>query len=848
MGVVYKARDVQLQRLVALKMILAGAHAGPDELARFRTEAEAVARLQHPHIVQIHAIGEHEGLPYFSLEFVEGGSLAQKLAGTPLPPREAAQLVETLARAMHIAHQRGIIHRDLKPANVLLTADGQPKITDFGLAKKLDGAAGQTASGAIVGTPSYMAPEQANGQVKPVGPAVDVYALGAVLYETLTGRPPFKAATPLDTVLQVVSAEPAPPGRLQPHVPRDLETICLKCLHKEPARRYPDAAALAEDLRRYQASEPIMARPVGVMERGLKWARRRPAAAALIGFVVLALVGTAVGGVWYAGHERDRANQESTLRQAAEDQRERAEQAEQQAKRSEADAQAVLDFFQDHVLAAARPKSQNGGLGIHATIRAAVDAAEPEIAGAFPDRPLVEASIRNTLGMTYVYLRDDQAAIQQYERALELRSHQLGPDHPDTLQSLNNLATAYHEAGQLAKALPLLKQTLEQCEQKLGPDHCDTLRSMNNLATAYRDAGQRDKAVPLYEQTLAKCQQQLGADDSLTLTTLNNLAGAYEEAGQFAKAISLFEQTLATFQAKFGPDHPGTLTSMNNLARAHYAAGQLAKALALWEQTLAKCKEQFGPDHPYTLTTLNNLANAYHAAGQLDRALPLLEQTLVKRKEKLGPDHPETLTSMNNLAAAYYAVGQFAKALPLLEQALAKQKAQLGPDHPDTLYSMNNLAKVYTAVGQLEKALPLYEETVVKRREKLGAGHPNTLNTMSNLGNAYLKHGDFTKAERILRACWTLRQEKQPDGWTTFETQSACGASLLGQERYAEAEPLLLAGYTGMKQRQAQIPANTNKSLTEALERLVQLYDAWGKPEQANEWRHKLDQAKDAKK
>jgi WD40 repeat protein/serine/threonine protein kinase/tetratricopeptide (TPR) repeat protein len=275
MGIVYKARQVNLNRIVALKRILAGEHAGAETVARFRVEAEAAARLQHPHIVQIHEVGEHAGHPYLVLEYVDGGSLAEKLAGTPQPARQAAQWVETLARAMHYAHQRGIIHRDLKPANVLVTADGTLKITDFGLAKLL-GAQGvnRTGSGAILGTPSYMAPEQAQGQTRAIGPVVDVYALGAILYETLTGRPPFKAATVWDTLQQVVSEEVVPPSRLQLTVPADLETICLKCLEKEPGQRYANAEALAEDLRRFLAGEPISTIPIGEKEWLERWARR----------------------------------------------------------------------------------------------------------------------------------------------------------------------------------------------------------------------------------------------------------------------------------------------------------------------------------------------------------------------------------------------------------------------------------------------------------------------------------------------------------------------------------------------------------------------------------------------
>jgi tRNA A-37 threonylcarbamoyl transferase component Bud32 len=290
MGVVYKARDRKLNRTVALKLILAGQLASPDDVRRFRTEAEAAGGLDHPNIVPIYEVGEHEGQHYFSMKLVEGGSLAEKLKGTPLPPRDAASLVESLAQAMHSVHRQGVIHRDLKPANVLLTSDGAPAITDFGLARKLDDV-GQTATGAILGTPSYMAPEQAAGKSKQLGPACDVYALGAILYECLTGRPPFKAATPLDTILQVMNDEPVPPSQLQSKTPRDVETICLKCLQKEPVRRYESAEALADDLQRFVEGRPIVARPVGRMERAAKWVRRNPVIAGMSAVVVLALLG-----------------------------------------------------------------------------------------------------------------------------------------------------------------------------------------------------------------------------------------------------------------------------------------------------------------------------------------------------------------------------------------------------------------------------------------------------------------------------------------------------------------------------------------------------------------------------
>ncbi len=290
MGVVYKARQINLGRLVALKMVLAGAHAGPAALARIRKEAEAVASLNHPDIVQIHDVGEAGGLPYLSLEFIDGGSLEQQMDGRPQDFTQVVWTIHTLARAIHAAHLQGIVHRDLKPANILLTADGRPKITDFGLARRLGDDSDLTRPGAIVGTPDYMAPEQACGQVHDAGPAIDQHALGAILYELLTGRPPFQAATPADTIEQVRTQEPVPPRWLRPKVPRDLETICLKCLQKEPHRRYPDAGALAIDLERFLEGRPILARPSSAFEQLGRWCRRNHRVAVLGAAVLILLL------------------------------------------------------------------------------------------------------------------------------------------------------------------------------------------------------------------------------------------------------------------------------------------------------------------------------------------------------------------------------------------------------------------------------------------------------------------------------------------------------------------------------------------------------------------------------
>ncbi|MHB1562277.1 MAG: serine/threonine-protein kinase, partial [Isosphaeraceae bacterium] len=327
MGIVYKARERQLNRVVAIKTISESAFASPAQRQRFLVEAEVIARLRHPHIIAIHAYGEQEGRPYFSLEFAERGSLAQRLAEAPMNARQATELVATLAHAVQAAHERGIIHRDLKPSNVLLAGDGTPKIADFGLAKLLDDDSARTATGEVLGTPSYMAPEQADGHSREVGPAADIYALGAILYQTLTGRPPFLGASAMETLRLVVSAEVVPPRRQRPDVPRDLETIALKCLEKEPRRRYSDAASLADDLRRYLEGRPIAARPVSPVGRLTRWGGRNPALATSAAALLLTLVvGTPALIVLWLQARADRSRAE-VQRDLAERYRDRAKRA-----------------------------------------------------------------------------------------------------------------------------------------------------------------------------------------------------------------------------------------------------------------------------------------------------------------------------------------------------------------------------------------------------------------------------------------------------------------------------------------------------------------------------------------
>ncbi len=510
MGVVYKAWQKGLNRTVALKMLLGGVHSSPSELRRFQTEAEAAARLQHPNIVQIYDVGEVDGRPFLALEYVDGGSLSQRLDGNPQEPRTAAALVETLARAMHYAHERGVVHRDLKPANILLVGGGgwrvegerqpsstlhpppstlHPKITDFGLAKRIDIDAGQTNTGAVLGTPSYMAPEQAGGRLDEIGPATDVYALGAILYDLLTGRPPFKGTTLADTLEQVRSVEPVSPVRLQPHVPRDLETVCLKCLHKEPTRRYTTAQALAEDLNRFLAGEPVRARRTPVWERAAKWSKRHPARAGLIVVSTATLAGALIGSVAFAQFKANQVVVERGLRKEVEDQRDRSESNYQLAANAVKQMETAISQVQvanDARLDRVRRTLLEKALGFYTELlkrRRDDPAMRLEVASAYAS----VADIRQKLGDVQAAEADCREAISRF-RALEEMTPEPLATRQERARTLQRLATICQAQGRRREAEQAQAEALA-LRQQLVQEHPKVARYREDLGNTYNDRG-----------------------------------------------------------------------------------------------------------------------------------------------------------------------------------------------------------------------------------------------------------------------------------------------------------------------------------------------------------------------
>jgi tetratricopeptide (TPR) repeat protein len=626
--------------------------------------------------------------------------------------------VGVLARAVQAAHEAGIVHRDLKPANVLLSTDGTPKVTDFGLAKKLGGAAGQTASGAILGTPSYMAPEQAAGRGKEVGPAADIWALGAILYECLTGRPPFKAATPLDTVLQVLSEEPVPPGRLLPNLPRDLETICLKCLQKDPRKRYARADALAEDVGRFLDGKPIEARPVPAWERGLKWVRRRPAAAGLIAVSVLALLTLIAGGLVYQSQLQKAVRTAERRRQDAQEAGERAQTKEAEARQQEKAATEQRRLAEANLQKAREAVGQMLQLDQSLTeVQLLGQAARGEV----PEVPHTDPVVQEELAERALRFYHELAGKAQ--AAAEVRW--------EAARACRHVADVRQLLGHHAKAEEAYRQAIRLLE-KLAADSSDSVPYARELAEDYHSLGvlkqgngqPADAAVSFRRamEIRARLVREHPEWQPELATTFNALAMLYESQGDYAHAEPLYRQALDIRQARLAPDHPDVALSVNRLADVWRVTGHPAEAEALYRDRLKTLDEKLGPDHPDVARALGELGLLYQAGGQQQRAESLFRGALEVWAKR--PDDPDAARAWGYLGSLYAARGEPGKAEEPYRHALKILEDRLGPDHPDVAGTLNQLANIYASSRRWGEAAEVSDQSCRILRRHVGRTLP----------------------------------------------------------------------------------------------------------------------------
>jgi eukaryotic-like serine/threonine-protein kinase len=909
LGAVFVALDAELKREVALKQILESHADDPTSRQRFVLEAEITGGLEHPGIVPVYGLGAYkDGRPYYAMRFIKGDSLSESIdqfhADTALPTdpgRRSLELRRLLRRfidvcnAVDYAHSRGVLHRDLKPNNIIVGKHGETLVVDWGIAKAVGAAdtpageqvlvpasasgTAETLPGSTLGTPAYMSPEQAPGNLEAVSPRSDVYSLGATLYCLLTGKPPF-AGKALDVLARVQRGEYPLPRQRDGSIDRALEAVCTKAMALKPEERYGTCKALADDIERWMADEPVTAWREPMSRRARRWARRNrtPVTAAVVALVAGVVGLTVVAGVQARANGALKSANDATNRALYQTQQAQAETqvALAQSEESRRQAEAVSTFLVD---AFRSPDPRQNGREVK--VIDLLDKARAQLEQGFGGSQASKGALLDALGQTYKGLGLYDTAATVHARARAVREAALGMDHPDTLTSRSNLAAAYRDAGRVAEAIALDEVTLRLRAAKLGPDHIDTLRSQHNLALKYADVGKLTESIALFEATLKLCDAKLPPDDSLTFMCRHNLANVYKSAGRLAEAIALHEANVKAKESTRGNDHPDTLDSRDSLAIAYEVAGRLADAIALHEATLPSRAAKLGPDHPLTLSSRNNLAISYIKANRLKEAIPLLEATLALRETKLGPDHPLTLSSRNNLAETYRIAGLTGQAIAQNEATLKGCLAQLGPGNLETLVCRNNLGLAYRDAGRLAEALGLFQSALALLEIRPGGAHPLTLECRNNLAAVYETLGRFREAEELetgtlarhrkglkpgspvlapdmsalagnllyqrrwseaeplLRECLAILDKAAPDDWSRYDALSMLGESLMGEARYTDAEPALVTGYEGMIARELHVPRAQRSRLREAAERVVRLYEVWNKPKDAALWKSK---------
>jgi serine/threonine protein kinase/tetratricopeptide (TPR) repeat protein len=789
MGTVWVAEQTApVKRRVALKVVKPGMDTA-EVLRRFEQERQVLALMDHQHIARVLDAGSTpEGRPFFVMELVKGVSITTYCDELQLPIRERLALCIPVCDAIHHAHQKGIIHRDLKPANVLVAVeDGQPnpKVIDFGVAKalhqQLTEETLQTRFGAVVGTLEYMSPEQAELSALDIDTRADVYALGVLLYELLTGSTPLAKETvremSLVELLRRIKEDDPPqpstrlsetreqlpllarqrrtdPSHLTQEVRGELDWIVMRCLEKDRTRRYDTASSLGRDLERYLRSEPLEAGPLSRWYRLGKFvARHRLAVIAGVLFVVFLLAAVGITS-WLAVQAWSAEALASRRLVDVTEQRDRAESAEKDAAEETAVARAVLDLVQQDLLGQADIANQAGdvrGRDPDVKVRVLLDRAASAAEGRFAGQPRTEAAIHYTLGNAYRALGAFPEAERHLERSYRLRRTTLGADHWDTLECRQDLASLYEEQGHYRQAETAYQEILASPSFKKQSSGGKDLACRHNLGLLYLDEGRFDQAALLLEESVAGSTVRLGADHPQTLNGRANLALLYTEQGKYAEAERILEEVLRAQVKRLGADHPDAMLTSANLVGVYLAKGDYSKAEPLLKGVLPVQVTRLGATHPNTLHSKTLWGRLYEETGRLDRAAVLFEEAVAGYSTVLGKDHPLTLRTRTRLAQVKHTKGDDAALEPDLKEILKAQISLLGTSHPDVWSTKSLLATFYLARKQYNRSEPLLTEVLTARTGTLGADHPDTLSLKSTLGLQFLEQARYDQAEPLLK-------------------------------------------------------------------------------------------------